>query len=232
MAEVDWTVVAGSLTTGDTDRGVTNAQGNPNGGASFIHGFSSLTGVVGAVGLFANQAGSNPMAKGARVSGAMKRLPGAAETGWSAFLFAALQDDAIDSDCYMLGLADSNPAKLVLRKGALDGGLQSQVIGQDGVLAISDASFAEDTWIHVRMDVVVNLNNDVIITVSANDLVSNQVDEPEWAGVAGMSPVLDDAFGQLLGSRGLVGGRAGFGFEQRGSNRTSFLDHIEVARQV
>ena len=232
MAEANWDLVAGSLGGTDTDTGKSTLQTPPAGGGGAIYGFRSLTATVGAVARISNLGFFNPMGKGGRVSGAMKRFPSAGSVGWSSFIFASLQSDGISADCYMLGLSDADPAKIVLRKGALNDGLQTSVVGTDGVLAVSDASFAEDTWVHLRLDVALNLNNDVALEVRQSDLSANDVDEMSWQTVPGMGQILDDALGQINGSVSLVGGRAGFGYEQRAITRTSFFDQIGVARQV
>ena len=231
MAATDWTAVDGSLTTSDLDQGKTNLQIAPPGGNSFIYGFSSVTNKDGASALFNNGANFNPISgKGARVSGAMIRRPAAASfTGWSCFLFAGLQSDSLQADCYMLGLLDANPANIVLRKGSISEGLQTAVVGENGVLAVSNDTFFEDNWIHLRLDVVVNVNNDVRLFVKRNDLAVNDVDEPVWEDVPGMAPVFQDSFG-IQTDPGLVGGFVGFGYEQRELGRTAFFDHIECAR--
>ncbi len=231
MAETNWDLVSGSLTGTDTDTGKSTSQTPPAGGGSAIYGFRSLTAVVGAVAHINNQTFFNPMISGGRVSGAMKRFPSAGSTGWSCFVFTALQADSVDADCYMLGLSDASPAKIVLRKGKLSDGIKTSVVGADGVLAVSNASVVEDVWTHLRLDATRNLNNDVVLNVKQNDLSTNDVDEMAWQSILGMAQVTDDAFGAETGSNSLFAGRAGFGYEQRAITRTAFFDQVEVARQ-
>lgn len=242
MSESNWTVATSSLSTGDVDRGVTGGIDRPNGGGSFTYGFNSLAVADGAVALFANQAGFAPTASGMRISGAMKRHPGGGPTGWASFLFAGLQGSGVDDVGYMLGLSDASPAKIILRKGALNEGFPSETVDPsvNGVLAIGTVSVAQDTWVHLRLDMVVNLNGDVILNVFESDLVANPVTAPVFAPVPGMDVLdagsgrafFDDTLGVNSGSQPFLLGRVGFGFRVENVARRSFFDHITVGKQL
>lgn len=242
MGAADWTVAANSLGTGDVLKGSSAGITPPPGGGSFAYGFNSISTNPGAVALFTNQLNFNPMASGGRISGALKRVPGGGSTGWSSFLFMGLQADDVDAVCYMVGLSDASPSKIILRKGVLSEGFPAETVDplNNGVLALSAGSIPDDTWIHLRMDVVLNTNGDVVLSVFQNNLNSNDVEDPVFNPVTGMDAItpgsgaafIDDVLGVNTGSVPLVGGRAGFGFEVADSNRISFFDHIEIARQV
>ncbi len=242
MAESDWTVVANSLGTGDVLRGSTAGQTPPSEGGLFTHGFKSITSNAGAVALFTNQATFAPMTSGGRISGALKRGPSTGNIGWSHFLYMSLQSDDVGAVCYMLGLSDASPSKIILRKGIMSEGFPAETIDPtvNGVLAIGAASIAEDTWIHLRLDAVENTNGDVSLSVFQNDIDANGVDtNPVFLPITGMDSVspgsgaafIDDVLGVNTGSLPLIGGRAGFGFEVSDTDRAAFFDHIEIARQ-
>lgn len=242
MAETDFTELTDVLVSGDVDRGVTAGVGVPNGGTTFAFGFNSLAVVSGGVGLFTNQASFAPMAKGCRISGAMKRHPGGGTTGFSPFLFCCLQGPSVNDVGYMLGLVDASPAKIVLRKGVISEGLITETISPstNGVLAVSSGGVTEGDWVHLRLDAVVNLNGDVVLNVFQSDLVANPVTAPVYAPITGMDVLspgsgrafLDDTLGVNSGSLPFLDGRAGFGFQVADVTRRSFFDHIEIARQL
>lgn len=242
MSETDWTILDDSEASGDVDRGVTAGVGVPNGGTSFAYGFNSLAVVTGGVGLATNQASFSPGSKGSRVSGAMKRHPGGGVTGYSCFLFAGLQGPSINDMGYMLGLSDADPAKIILRKGALVDGFPVETVDPvtNGVLAIGSVSYAQGTWIHLRLDMVVNLNGDVVLNAFVSDLASNPVTAPVFTTIPGMDTLnpgsgrafLDDTLGVNSGTLPYLDGRIGFGFEVSDVSRRAFFDHIEIARQL
>jgi hypothetical protein len=239
MSETDWTVLANSLATGQLDRGATAGIDRPNGGGSFVFGFNSLAVVDGAAGLFTNQTNFAPMAKGGRIQGAIKRHPSAGATKFAPFLFIGLQGPDVSDLGYLLGLGDADPHHIVLRKGAINEGLP-ETIGVDGVLAIGTEPFNNDTWLHLRLDMVVNLNGDVVLNVFRNDLDSNPVGAPVFATVPGMDDLdpgsgrafLDDALGINSGSQPFEDGRVGFAFRVEDTARRGAFDHLEIARQL
>lgn len=242
MAQADWTIAADSLGTGVVRRGATAGVAPPNGGGVGTYAFNSIDLTTGAVALFANQAGFAPTGSGGRVSGALKRLPSGGPQGFAPFLFVGLQGSSVNDLAYMLGLADDDPSRLVLKKGALTAGLANLAPDPtvNGVLMRSTEAIPEDTWVHLRLDVILQGSGDVIVQVFENDLDANPVSSPIWTPIAGMegplSPTIegfvDDALGVNTGSVPLVGGRIGFGFYSDDVTRRGAFDHLQVARQT
>ena len=234
MAEADWTVANDVLATSALDRGATSGITSPPGGGSFIYGFNSLGAVTGSAALFFNGASFAPMASGGSIQGVVKRGVSGAKTGWSPFMFLALQGPSINDIAYLIGLSDADPSRIVVRKGALNAGIPDS--DDDGnVLMVSDATFDWDEWFHLRMEAIVNTGGDVIINVFRSDLDANPLgSSPDFQPIAGMAnPFVDDALGINSGSQPLVSGRAGYGAAIFGaSSRRSFFDHIAIERQT
>lgn len=96
----------------------------------------------------------------------------APEDGWEDFerwyaLLDSLEDVvvvlAFFDSAYLLGLSDDDPHRIVLGKGAVTVGLPTA--DGPGVLLKSSASFTQATWLHLRLDVIVNTNGDVVLKV-------------------------------------------------------------------
>lgn len=233
MAETDWTFLNDGLDAATVDRGVTTGIARPPGGGSFVFGFNSLSTAQGAVALFTNQLNFAPMAKGGSVRGAIQRGASGGPLGFAPFFFVGLQGPSVNDLGYLLGLGDGDPHHVVLRKGALSGGLPDIPPGTQGVLRRSTGTFMPGTWVHLRLDMIVNLNGDVLLQVFQNDLVANPLGgAPSWQPVPGMSEFIDDALGINSGSQPFTSGRAGFGFFTKDVTRRGFLDHVEVYRQL
>jgi hypothetical protein len=104
----------------------------------------------------------------------------------------------------------------------------------------SSASFANDTWLHLRLDMIVEGTGDVILQVYQNDLDTNPVSAPVWELITGMegpqyptiTGFVDDALGVTTGIAPYTSGRAGFGHYNNDVGRQSFFDHIEIGRQL
>jgi len=221
----------GGLDAATVDRGVTAGVAAPPGGGDFIYGFNSLAPVEGAVALFAIVDEFAPMQKGGSIRGCLQRGPGGGSTGFSPFLFLGAQGPSLNDSAYLLGLSDDDPHRIVLRKGAIRLGLPDA--DGPGVLLKSAASFAQGTWLHLGLDVVVNMNGDVVLNVFQNDLERHPLDvAPEWRPVEGMTSFIDDALAINSGSQPFTSGRAGFGFAVRDVTRRCFFDHLELSRQV
>jgi hypothetical protein len=233
MAETDWSFLNDGLDAATVDRGVTTGIARPPGGGSFVFGFNSLSTAQGAVALFTNQLNFAPMAKGGSVRGAIQRGVSGGPLGFAPFFFVGLQGPSVNDLGYLLGLGDGDPHHVVLRKGALSGGLPDIPPGTQGVLRRSTGTFMPGTWVHLRLDMIVNLNGDVLLQVFQNDLVANPLGgAPSWQPVPGMSEFIDDALGINSGSQPFTSGRAGFGFFTKDVTRRGFLDHVEVYRQL
>jgi hypothetical protein len=234
MAQADLTELTNSVAIASIDRGVTTGTDKPNGGGSFVYGFNSLTVVEGSVGLFANQVNFAPMAKGGTVSAAIKRAASGGTTGWAPFIFIGLQGPDVSDLGYLLGLQDTDPTHVVLRKGTVDNGLAEGTPDptNNGILRRSTNAKEIDTWYHLRLDMVVNGSGDVILKVFENDLTVNTVGSPVWQAIAGMADFTDDALGINTGTAPYTSGRAGFGHRNEDVTRRSLFDHLRVIRQL
>ncbi len=233
MAETDWTYLNDGLDAAAVDRGVTTGVARPPGGGNFVFGLNSLATAQGAVGLFTNQVNFAPMAKGGSVRGAIQRGLSGGPLNFAPCLFIGQQGPSVNDQSYLLGLADGDPHHIVLRKGALSGGLPDIAPGTQGVLRRSTGTFLPATWLHLRLDMVVNLNGDVLLQVFQNDLVAHPLGTaPSWVAVPGMDQFIDDALGINSGSQPFTSGRAGFGFFTKDVTRRGFFDQVEVYRQL
>jgi hypothetical protein len=236
MASTDWTELTGSISAAALARGVTSGITVPNGGGSFTYGFNSIaSGVTGMAGSFYSfDATFNPTAanKGGRITGAMKRMPSASNTDYAPFLFILAQGPNATDNSYMLGLQDDDPSHIVLVKGQMSAGLPAGDVGTSGILRKSAAAISVDTWIHLRIDAVVQGTGDVIITMKQNDLTTNTVTAPVWTDIDGMAPFTDDALGINSGSVPYTSGRFGFGMYSANVSRRAAFDQITIARQV
>lgn len=231
MAEIDWTYLNDGLDIATVDRGVTSGISRPPGGGNFLFAFNSLAAVQGAVALFANLTDFAPMAKGGSIRGCIQRGPGGGPTGFSPFLFLCGQGNSVNDIAYLLGLSDDDPHRIVLRKGTVAVGLPDSE-GQ-GVLLASGESFSQGTWLHLRLDVIVNDNGDVVLHVFENDLDAHPLGtSPDWQAVGGMSQFIDDHLGINSGIQPLTSGRGGFGCSFKDVTRRAFFDHIELMRQT
>jgi hypothetical protein len=231
MGSADWSFLNNGLDIGSVDRGVTAGIARPPGGGSFLYGFNSLTVTHGAVALFANLTNFAPMTKGGTIRGCIQRGPGGGPTGFSPFLFLCGQGTSVNDNAYLLGLSDDDPHRIVLRKGSVVAGIPDSE--GPGVLLRSSESFAQGTWLHLRLDAVVNTNGDVVLTVLRNDLQAHALGTAfDWLPVAGMPQFIDDQLGINSGSQPLTSGRAGFGFSVSDVTRRAFFDHFELYRQL
>jgi hypothetical protein len=232
MGETDWTIATDSLSQPSVDRGVTTGIARPNGGGNFIYGFSSLEIVNGAVALFPNQANFAPSSSGGSIRGAVKRGISGGKLNFSPFLIIGWQGPSVNDEGYIIGLSDADPSRIALRKGVISSGVPGDEVGSGGILAVSTATFDWDTWLHLRLDQVVNDNGDVILNMYQNDLGTNPVTAPVWEAIEGLSSIVDDALGVNTGSAPFTSGRFGFGFAAQDITRRGYFDHLEVFRQL
>lgn len=239
MAEADWADLGGSaLGSAVVDRGVTTGVSRPNGGGSFVYGYNTLTTAAGACGKYCDLTNFNPIqtpasAGGGSIRGALQRGLSAGSTGFSPFLFIGAQAATVDAQAYMLGLEDEDPHRIVLVKGAMLNGIPSDEVGAQGILLKSSASYSPGTWLHLRLDMIVNLNGDVLLQCFENDLDTNTVTSFVWSPILGATEFIDDALQINSGSAAFVSGYAGYGFATTGNlSRRAYLDHIELSRQL
>lgn len=232
MAIGDWVIVGGSLNGSQIRRGVTGGATSPNGGGSFVYAFNSIVNTAGAVGVRSALSGFTPEVKGGSVRAAVRRGAGAGPLNFAPMLFVALQADDVASSAYILGLEDDDPHHVVLRKGSIVTGVPAVAIGTNGVLARSADTFMNDTWLHLRLDVILNSNGDVVLRAYRNDLGAHDVASPVWTPIDGVDPFVDDALGINSGSVPLAGGYTGFAFQAKDVGRRGYFDEIELLRQT
>ncbi len=201
----------------------------------------SLTNNIGAVALYTNLANFSPMVEGGDISGALQKAGGGGATSHSPYLFLGSQNTDISDQGYILGLSDTDPAFIVLRKGSLVVGLPGDPVGTSGVLARSTNAAALGTWKHLRLEMVANTSGDVLLNVWENDLLAHPVTAPVWTKIAGMSDTpggiaatafIDDSVGANSGSLPFTSGRGGFGSEFADISRLVLFDHVTLARQT
>jgi hypothetical protein len=230
MASSNWTFLASGLTAGDVARNVSQGFTPPNGGGNFVFGFSSLTSTIGTVGKACNEANFYPIAagKGASVRGALQR--NGTQDG-TIMLFASLASNDVTADGYLLGLTqDEEPSHIVLAKGSPSSGLISTATN---ILRTSSATYTKGTWVHIRLDVIVQPHGDVHLQVFANDLSVNAVTAPSWAAIGGMAEFIDDTLGVNSGSAPYTGGGyAGVAYRTEAIGRYALADHVQIGRQV
>ena len=243
MSSADWTVLTGALGVTYVKRGVTAGIAKPNGGGNFVYGFNSIELDEGVVALMNNQANFTPMAKGGSVRAAIKRGAGSGVEGFAPFIFIGLQGTSVSDNAYILGLGDDDPHHIVLRKGALSDGVPDSApapTASPRVLLRSSESFENDTWLHLRLDMIVEATGDVILQVYQNDLDTYTVSSPTWEVITGMegdqyptiTGFVDDSLGVNTGVTPYTSGYAGFGHYNNNVGRQSFFDHLVIGRQL
>ena len=233
MASTDFTACTGNLAAGVV-QGVTDSapSGVPNGGGTFCYGIGrTAAGADGAVAHFYNAAGWTPTAKAGRIMGAMDKEGKGTDTGnnlvYAPFIFLNCQGSNITDNAYYLGLTEEEPARIMLAKGPLNGGLDPS--DTDILLSVSSTSFVKGTWVHLRLDAIEQPSGDVLLKVFQNaDLATNAVTSPVWTAVAGMADFTDDALGYNTGTAPLTTGRMGFGMRMgTETGRYCYFDHFQ-----
>jgi len=235
MGQNDWTDLTSILSAAAVARGVTAGITPPNGGGSFVFGFNSLDGTsIGAVGKYCSLANFIPTAAGGSIRGALKRLSSSANTGFSPFLIGCAAGVTVNDTAYLLGLQDEDPYKIVLVKSTIISGVNTDDTAVTTLRSSSaEYQISDDDWHHLRLDVIVQDNGDVLLSVFENaDLVTNDVTAPVWTAVAGMTDYIDDRLQINTGSAPLTpGGYWGFGYAvSEAINRRAAVDAIEVYR--
>lgn len=245
MGAVDWFDVGGGLSTANLARGVTAGLADPPGGSGFVYGYNSLGSTAGAAGKLVALTGFRPTGTGVSVAdggcsirGCVKRSPSPGATGMSPMLVACAQGGAsptVNDYAYLLGLSDSDPYAIVLAKAPIVSGLVSSDTNVT-ILRTSSAQYVigDDQWHHLRLDVVVQPNGDVLLQVFSNDLTSNPLGSaPSWTAIAGMAEYIDDVLRVATGTAPLWGGCLGFAFAVDGSvARRGAFAALEAYRQT
>lgn len=248
MASIDWVQVVGNQDSATIARGVTAGVTPPNGGGSFVFGFNSLTASPGAVGYtidgtansganarFAPMQTDSAVATGGSIRGILQRgISAEPQTGFAPMLFLHVKSGItsnpnVNDVGYLLGLEDSNPARIVLRKGALNGGLS--VDTSLSTLRISTTSYNPGTWVQLRLDAIYNQNGDVVLKVYQSDLSVNAATLPVWTSVPGMSDFIDDVLTINTGTAPLSGGFCGYNFYSKDLQKRAFVDQVQLLRQ-
>lgn len=239
MAEADWGFFGASA--GDIKRGVTAGFTPPKGGRYFVFGFRSQVAGNRASGIYKNAENFGPLrndageATGGSVRAALKRgRNGYTASGYSIAMFLCLQGTPAPSETeqgYLLGLSDGDPSNVVLAKGLPNVPLQSGSTGLT-ILATSSVSYSWDTWLHLRLDAIVNPNGDVVLSAYASDLAVNEVTAPNWEAIDGLDTFIDDALGINSNSNPLAGGYGGIIFQSSQAYRSAFADHFVMWRQT
>jgi hypothetical protein len=235
MGAADWIDTPDSLSTASVLRTVTAGFPPPPGGGIFTYGFNSLDATPGVVARYCTLSGSDPSTSGGDISAAMMRASqSVSPTGFAPFLFFCLGGTDASDDAYILGLADGNPPHIVLRKGALSGGLPDgpPAPTSTGVLGQSTDTFLLGTWYQIKLEVVVNLNGDVVLNCYSSDLTANLVSAPVWTSISGLPQFVDDALGINSGSLPYTSGRMGYGFVSSATGMVAFFDEIQPDLQI
>lgn len=235
MASTDFTELTDDLPSGDLARGVTRGVETPSGGEDYTFAFNMTTGgATGAAGMKYTAVNFDPMTNGGRISSAIIRLPSGGAMGFAPMIFMSLQGNSVEDSGYLLGLQDDDPSYIVLRKGSPVSGLPAGDADPlvNGLLRRSTASYANNTWLHLRLTVEVQGTGDVVITCEQSDLDAHDVDSPVWVAIPGMDVFVDDVTEINTGSAPFVGGRSGFAFYTEDITRRAAFDHVTIERQL
>lgn len=242
MSESNFTAISGGLTSPSVYSTVTHGIAPPNGASSGVRVFRSTVATLGVAGEYYNVSGFNPTSSdtGLLIEAAFKKAVAASGDKFCPMLWIMAQSNAVTGQAYILGFTDSGLPKLALRKGQLSGGLPSTAaVGEQGILALSEATYPLDEWVHVQFQAVVNPGGDVVIQVKLNNLDDNPVDAPVWEYVAGLkdeelafdATFVDDAAGIASGSPGFTSGRVGLGMWTNESSRVAAFDYVRIVHQ-
>lgn len=247
MSSADWQELSDNATQAAIPHGVIATAaigGGPSNGLApiqFCYAMNAAVNTPGVVGLYTTLSGFSPVPKGVDVRGAMQRGVSGGPSGYSAWLFAQLQGQSSGFGAYMLGLSDGGQAAhIVLQRAPLSTGMPDNAPGtaNSGTLRRSTATYAPGTWVHLRLEVVLNTNGDVVVNCYINDLTVNTVSSPVWTAIPGMSQFIDDAVGANLSNLlaqvpapPLSPGFAGFGMQSSQAARRTYFSYMVIAAQ-
>jgi hypothetical protein len=236
MASSDWSDLDNQLAFASVAQAATTGLTPPSGGGTFTYAFNSLSGTVtGAAGKFCVLGNFHPTLSGTWIAGAVKRLAGSQNTGFSPFLFIQAPGYDVNDQAYILGLEDADPYRIVLRKGTIiDGVPAADTTGTYLRRSSQQYQISDDLWHHLALECVEQPNGECYLNVWESDLAAHAVTAPSWTAIAGMAQFIDDAAGINSGSLPLSGGGyAGFAcaVAEAIGVRAAF-DHIQIRRQV
>ena len=247
MAQSDFTAPTGVLTNSSVLRVETTAFTPPNGGGLFLQAYKSIAVATGVMALFYNGSGfaPTPATKGGIASMALNRATSGGAGGWAPFVFVNLGGTNVSNEAYILGIGDATPGHLILRKGALSGGLPDVDPGAaspQGVIWRSDEVIALNEWAHVRLMVAGNANGDAVISVWRSALATHALSSPTWVAVAGQriaqgggtvaaTGITDDGAGILTGSPAFTSGYMGYGVYVSNTARVALVDGFACEAQ-
>ncbi len=249
MGQSDWSALTGDvLNSSQVAAGVVSFPNKPNGGGNFVYGWNSIAAVTGAQGIFANQADFIDMAYGAVLTFCVMRGSGAYTTGFAPMGYIGVGANGggttVDEFGYLLGLADSDPYQIVLRKGRLIDGLPNTAptvgIGAqpNGCnMRRGSVTFSPNTWHQLQLGVAVNASGEIIIAAQQNDLSAHACTSPVWEDIPGILPISDDELQVNTGSAPLIPygtatSKGGVAFWVSGISRRAYVDHITLRKQL
>ncbi len=241
MALSDLTDCTGILNSSQVKKVATAALAPPGGGGSFLSAWNTIVVASGSSASFFNGSGFAPCTKGGIISAALQRGTSGGTTGWANYVFLGLQGTAITNNAYLFGLSDSSPSHLVLRKGALSGGLPDVAPGLQGVIWRSTATYPIGAWVHLQLMGAYNLNTDMVLSVNVS--TTGDVTAPTWVALpgiaiagsvtpAGNNGLIDDGAGIITGTPSYAGGRFGIGAQFTDVNRVAIFDAISIVAQT
>jgi len=236
MAPNDFLDLDNVLSTSAVARNVSNGLASPGGAPDdSIYAMNSLLAQQGVVARrFTPQAPNtnfSPLLYGGEISYAVQRAPSGGLTGWDAWIFMALQGPDVADSAYILGLANGDPCYIELRKGSLAGGLPDENVGgANKILRRSSVAVAVGTYVHIRLEHVVNSNSEC--TLNCWWSLSGDVTAPVWEQIPGMAPFIDDSVGINSGSLPYLSGYAGHGARFLDATRRVYFDHGKVGKQT
>lgn len=245
MSDTDWTILDGSLDKSVLDRGNATTVLDPDGNKT-CYGLSSRVVAEGAGGLFCSapdlfggdskftptQSDSGDP-RGGRIQGLIQRGPSGSPTSFAPMFFIGLQGPSVDDEGYLLGLSDSNPHFIVLRKGKISEGIPNSDVGTDGVLAKGSEAFPPEKWHQLRLDAVLNENGDVTIICRQSDVDVQGMENPLWTHIPGIGEAtIDDVLGVRSGTVPFAQGRMGFALQVSDVARRAFFTRINLYRQI
>lgn len=233
MAQANYPEISDAASTASIPRGVVTSAvvPIPSGGGSFVFAAHSIDTSPGVVALYHNGSGFIPTSKAGDFTGAVRK-GGAGGSGFSAYIFVNLGGSNSTDAAYILGLSDTEPSHLELRKGTLASGLPDLAPGGNSILRRSTATFALGTWVHLRLECVLEPTGDVVCNAYSSDLSLHAVTSPVWVAIPGMAAFTDDFLQVNTGSAPLSSGRMGFGGTFAEINRIASFDQVVPARQL